>query len=123
MSSGGAGCSGDPCRPRARGGAGDASAQTAARTVAFVEAKTADDLSRRIAVAGAGGQWTLVDFYADWCVSCQVIEREVFGDPQVASMLAGMQVVRPDVTANEAADGALMKACQVAGQPDRKSVV
>ena len=114
---GGASGSGDPWRPLERLGAGDASAQTAAPTVAFVQAKTADDLSRRIAEAGARGQWTLVDFYADWCVSCHVIEREVFGDPQVASMLAGMQVVRPDVTANDVADRALMKAWQVAGPP------
>ncbi len=114
---GGASGSGDPWRPLERLGASDASAQTAAPTVAFVQAKTADDLSRRIAEAGARGQWTLVDFYADWCVSCHVIEREVFGDPQVASMLAGMQVVRPDVTANDVADRALMKAWQVAGPP------
>lgn len=96
---------------------GSASAQPAAPATAFVQAKTTDDLSSRIAEAGARGQWTLVDFYADWCVSCHVIEREVFGDPQVATMLAAMQVVRPDVTANDAADQALMKAWQVAGPP------
>ena len=96
---------------------GSANAQPAVPATAFVQAKTADDLSSRIAEAGARGQWTLVDFYADWCVSCHVIEREVFGDAQVATVLAGMQVVRPDVTANDPADQALMKAWQVAGPP------
>lgn len=62
-------------------------------------------------------QWTLVDFCADWCVSCQVIEREVFGDEQVAQVLAGMQVLRPDVTANDAVDQKLMRAWQVVGPP------
>lgn len=113
---GGASGSSNPWRPLDFA-ASAASAQPDAPAAAFVQAKTAEDLSNRIAEAGARGQWTLVDFYADWCVSCHVIEREVFGDPQVAAMLAGMQVVRPDVTANDPADQALMKAWEVAGPP------
>lgn len=97
--------------------AGRANAQAAVPATAFVQARTTDELAARIGEAGARGQWTLVDFYADWCVSCHVIEKEVFGDPQVAATLADMQVVRPDVTANDAADQALMKAWQVAGPP------
>jgi len=46
-----------------------------------------------------------------------VIEREVFGDPRVAPVLARMQVLRPDVTANDAADQALMRHWQVQGPP------
>lgn len=115
---GGASGASDPWRPLAGFGAGVASAQpVAAPGVSYVHVKTADDLARRIAEAGARGQWTLVDFYAEWCVSCDVIEREVFGDAQVAQVLAGMQVVRPDVTANDAVDQELMRAWQVAGPP------
>ena len=115
---GGASGAGDPWRPLACFGAGVPTAQAAAAPgVSFVQVKTADDVARRIAEAGARGQWTLVDFYADWCVSCHVIEREVFGDAQVAQVLAGMQVLRPDVTANDAADQALMRAWRVAGPP------
>lgn len=113
---GGASGASDPWRPLAFA-AGPGPAQAAAPATAFVQAKTTQDLSRRIDEAGARGQWTLVDFYADWCVTCHVIEREVFGDAEVAGMLAGMQVVRPDVTGNDAADQALMKAWQVAGPP------
>lgn len=115
---GGASGASDPWQPLAGLGAGVASAQPPATpAVAYVHAKTADDLARRVAEAGARGQWTLVDFYADWCVSCHVIEREVFGDPRVAQQLAGMQVVRPDVTANDARDRDLTRAWQVAGPP------
>jgi len=115
---GGASGGSDPWRPLAGFGAGAASAQALSPpAVTYVEAKTADDLARRVAEAGARGQWTLVDFYAEWCVSCHVIEREVFGDARISQHLAGMQVVRPDVTANDARDRELMRAWQVAGPP------
>ena len=74
-------------------------------------------LASRLAEAAQRGQWTLVDFYADWCVSCDVIEREVFADPRVQQALTGMQLLRPDVTANNANDQALMRAHQILGPP------
>lgn len=86
-------------------------------SVAYVQAKSIEDVDARIAEAGARGQWTLIDFYADWCVSCHVIEREVFGHPEVTSRLAGMQIVRPDVTRNDEQDRALLKRWQVQGPP------
>lgn len=86
-------------------------------TVAYIEAKSIEDVNARLAEARARGQWTLIDFYADWCVSCHVIERNVFGDPSVAARLAGMQVLRPDVTHNDAMDQALLKHWQVLGPP------
>ncbi|HEY4583728.1 MAG TPA: thioredoxin family protein, partial [Lysobacter sp.] len=117
---GGAAGSSDPWRPLAAlagpGPAMDGMARPAT-PVAYVAAKSADEVARRVAEAGARGQWTLVDFYADWCVSCHVIERDVFGDPRVAAALGRMQVLRPDVTANDATDRALMRAWRVAGPP------
>lgn len=116
---GGASGASDHWQPLA--GFGAAGAGTASFTaepgVDYVQAKTVDDVDRRIAEAGALGQWTLVDFYADWCVSCHVIEREVFGDARVAEVLAGMQVLRPDVTANDDEDKALQRAWEVVGPP------
>jgi thiol:disulfide interchange protein DsbD len=85
--------------------------------VAYVQAKSAEDVDRLLAQASYHGQWTLIDFYADWCASCHVIEREVFGDPVVAVRLARMQVVRPDVTHNDATDQALLKRWGVMGPP------
>jgi thioredoxin:protein disulfide reductase len=118
MMVGGAGGSSDPWRPLAAlAGPAGATAPPAASPVAFVPAKSRADVARRLTEARARGQWTLVDFYADWCVSCHIIEREVFGDPRVAAALGHMQVLRPDVTANDATDQALMRAWGVAGPP------
>ncbi|HQR97208.1 MULTISPECIES: protein-disulfide reductase DsbD [unclassified Polaromonas] len=83
----------------------------------FQPVKTQQALEVRVAEAGQRGQWTLVDFYADWCVSCQVIERTVFAEPRVQQALDGMQLLRPDVTANNPDDQALMRAHQALGPP------
>lgn len=84
---------------------------------AYVQAKSVADVDARLAEASARGEWTLIDFYADWCVSCHVIERNVFGDPIVAARLEQMQVLRPDVTHNDATDQALLKHWGVMGPP------
>lgn len=83
----------------------------------FAPVKTQQALDGLLATAGQQGQWTLVDFYADWCVSCGVIEREVFGDPRVQKALSDMQLLRPDVTANNADDQAVMRTHQILGPP------
>ena len=80
-------------------------------------AKTVEDVDARISGARALGQWTLIDFYADWCISCQVNERGVFAAHEVKKRLASVQVLRPDVTANDEADKALMRRWGVQGPP------
>lgn len=82
---------------------------------AFRPLKSSDQL--RTAVAAASGQPVVVDFYADWCVSCRQMERDVFSDPRVAAMLQRVVLLRPDVTANDAQDRALMQGLDVAGPP------
>ena len=117
---GAAGGARDPLQPLAFVTASAAPAQA---TVAndfmarFVLVKTEQALAARVAEAGQRGQWTLVDFYADWCVSCKAIEHEVFADPRVQQALADVQLLRPDVTANDADDQALMRAHQILGPP------
>lgn len=83
----------------------------------MVTVKTAADVESRIAEGSARGQWTLVDFYADWCTSCHHNERSVFGDDNVQRALVSMQVLKPDVTANDAEDQALMRKWNVQGPP------
>jgi len=117
---GAAGGAKDPLQPLAFVTASAAPAQNAvpdAFMARFAPVKTQQALAARVTEAGQRGQWTLVDFYADWCVSCRVIEREVFADPRVQQALANMQLLRPDVTANNADNQALMRAHQILGPP------
>lgn len=79
--------------------------------------KSWSDLKQNLAEAGERGQWTLVDFYADWCISCKVIEEEVFGDPKVQKALKDMNLLRADVTKNDEVDQDLMRRLQVLGPP------
>ena len=117
---GAAGGASDPLQPLAFMTATAAPAQTPLSNdfmARFAPVKTQQALETRVAEASQRGQWTLVDFYADWCVSCKQIEHEVFADPRVQQALADMQLLRPDVTANDADDQNLMRTHQILGPP------
>jgi thiol:disulfide interchange protein DsbD len=81
----------------------------AVRNLAELEAQVRD--------AGAAGQPVLLDLYADWCISCKVMEREVFPRPEVASRLAQFRLLRADVTENNAQDKELLEAFGLFGPP------
>lgn len=70
-----------------------------------------------LARAGAAGRFVMLDFYADWCVSCKEMEETTLRDPRVRTALGGIRVLRADVTANDAADRALMKRLGILGPP------
>jgi thiol:disulfide interchange protein DsbD len=59
----------------------------------------------------------MLDFYADWCVSCKEMERFTFADPQVRARLDGMLLLQADVTANSEADKALLRRFRLFGPP------
>ena len=59
----------------------------------------------------------MLDFYADWCVSCKEMERFTFADPAVQKKMAGALLLKADVTANNADDRALMKRFGLFGPP------
>ena len=75
----------------------------------FKRIKTTADLDRELAAATAAGQPVMLDFYADWCVSCKEMERYTFSDPTVIRELGRFVLLQADVTANDAADQALMQ--------------
>jgi len=83
----------------------------------IVEVREPAVLDRELAAAKAAGQWVLVDYYADWCVSCRVMEKKVFGDAQVQAALSGVRVLRPDVTQPGDASRHLLNRYQVMGPP------
>ncbi|WP_165359041.1 protein-disulfide reductase DsbD [Achromobacter agilis] len=69
------------------------------------------------AVLAQSRQPVMLDFYADWCVSCREMERFTFTDPGVAQRMAGMVLVQADVTANNADDRTLLKRFRLFGPP------
>lgn len=84
-------------------------------TPAFRPLKSLEQL--RATVSAAAGRPVVVDFYADWCVSCKQMERNVFTDPRVAAELQRAILLRPDVTSNDEQDRALMQSLDVVGPP------
>ncbi|WP_223145873.1 thioredoxin family protein [Iodobacter fluviatilis] len=83
----------------------------------FTTVKSVGELAAEIQSASGQGQWALVDYYADWCVACKEIERDVLGDARVQQALAGMRLIRPDVTSSGDQSQALLSAYQVLGPP------
>jgi thiol:disulfide interchange protein DsbD len=68
-------------------------------------------------LAQTGGKPVILDFYADWCVSCIEMERNTYTDPQVHAALANFTLLKADVTANNADDKALLKRFKLFGPP------
>lgn len=114
---GAAGGAQDVMRPLGVFTGGVASSQGAEPAHGFVGFSEPADLDRELAAARAAGQWVLVDYYADWCVSCKVMEKEVFGDGQVQAALTGVRILRPDVTQTDPASRELLNRYQVMGPP------
>ncbi|MFP4278716.1 MAG: protein-disulfide reductase DsbD [Halochromatium sp.] len=75
----------------------------------FEPIKSVADLDQAVAEAQAQGQPVMLDFYADWCVSCKEMERYTFPDPAVQQAMERYVLLQADVTANDAADKALMQ--------------
>lgn len=103
----------DPLQPlailRAQAAGAPAAAETKFQRIASVE--ELDQLLK------TSTRPVMLDFYADWCISCKEMERFTFADPAVAKRLAGFQLVQADVTANNDADKALLKRFNLFGPP------
>jgi thiol:disulfide interchange protein DsbD len=80
----------------------------------FETVKTLAELDARLNTTDKA---VMLDFYADWCVSCKEMERFTFSDPQVQARLTGMTLLRADVTANNTEDKALLKRYRLFGPP------
>jgi thiol:disulfide interchange protein DsbD len=100
----------DPLAPLARftGGA-------PAQPLAFTRIKTVAQLDA--ALAATAGRTAMLDFYADWCVSCKEMEKLTFIDPAVKARLANTVLLQVDVTANDAHDRAMLKRFGLFGPP------
>ena len=84
---------------------------------AFQNVKSVADLDGRLIQARKQGRKVMLDFYADWCVSCKEMEKFTFTDDRVRGRLDGFVLLRADVTANDEDDKALMKRFGLFGPP------
>jgi thiol:disulfide interchange protein DsbD len=102
----------DILRPLAALGNGQAEV---AATLQFVRVKNVAELDGRI--AQANGKTVMLDFYADWCISCKEMERYIFTDAKVQAKLKNAVLLQIDVTANSDEDKALLKRFELFGPP------
>ena len=68
-------------------------------------------------IAQVPGKVVMLDFYADWCISCKEMERFTFSDPAIQARLKKAVLLQADVTANDADDKALLQRFQLFGPP------
>jgi thiol:disulfide interchange protein DsbD len=100
-----------------KGGSGGQAIAAEQKTLAFEKVKDVAALDAKLAAARAEGQPVMLDFYADWCVSCKEMERFTFSDPKVQARLQNVLLLKADVTANTDADKALLKRFSLFGPP------
>jgi len=94
---------------------GNTSAQV--ENLNFIQIKGVDGLNIELAKAKAAGQTVMLDFYADWCVSCKEMEHLTFADPAVQNALKGVVLLQADVTPNDDLDTELYKHFGIIGPP------
>jgi thiol:disulfide interchange protein DsbD len=94
-----------------------ASNEPAQNTGTWQTVSTPSELDRVLADAQASGTPLLLDWYADWCISCKVIEREVLNDAKVVERLQGYRLVRFDITASNTEQRALLDRYKLFGPP------
>jgi thiol:disulfide interchange protein DsbD len=109
----------DPLRPLGTIASSSASstAQNASAHSNWQTISTSAELNQALAAAKAAQQPLLLDWYADWCISCKVIEREVLSNAEVISALAGYQLIRFDMSASNEEQRALLDHYQLFGPP------
>ena len=78
---------------------------------------TPAELDRVLAQAKASGIPLLLDWYADWCISCKVIEHQVLNDATVMERLKGYRLIRFDITDSNAEQRALLDRYKLFGPP------
>ncbi|MYM84219.1 protein-disulfide reductase DsbD [Duganella sp. FT50W] len=102
----------DPLAPLAHLGGANAAHEA---PLAFQRVKTVQQLDA--VLAQTNGKTVMLDFYADWCVSCKEMEKLTFVDPGVRARLANTLLLQVDVTANDDDDKAMLKRFGLFGPP------
>ncbi|MGE8325959.1 protein-disulfide reductase DsbD [Pseudomonas urmiensis] len=108
---------GDPLRPLPHAAVATSAGTSVSKTDAWQTITTPAALDAALAQAKAAGQPVLLDWYADWCISCKVIEHEVLSAPQVQAQLGTFKLLRFDITESNAEQRSLLDRYQLFGPP------
>jgi thiol:disulfide interchange protein DsbD len=84
---------------------------------AFTRINNLNELQAAIKTAGDNHQMVMFDFYADWCISCKIMEHNVFSDPNIKSSLKDFVLLQVDMTDNTADHKALLDHFGLFGPP------
>jgi len=85
--------------------------------LAFAPVKSVEELQSIVSKASSENRPVMLDFYADWCISCKEMEAFTFTDSSVQALLKNAVVIQADVTANDDLDKALLKEFDLFGPP------
>lgn len=107
----------DPLRPLGHAQVGAAVAAPSAQHGEWQTISTPAELDAALAEAKSAGQPLLLDWYADWCISCKVIEREVLTAPAVTAQLGDYRLLRFDITESREDQRNLLDRYQLFGPP------
>lgn len=107
----------NPLKPLQGFAANNAQAAEQDQGLNFTRVASLAELESRIAQATANNQPVMLDFYADWCISCKEMEAYTFTNPAVKQALAGFVLLQADVTQNNADDKALLEKFNLIGPP------
>jgi thiol:disulfide interchange protein DsbD len=94
-----------------------AASNAAHQELVFQRIVSVQDLDRQLQRASAQGQWVILDYYADWCISCKEMEAYTFSDPEVQKALVNFVLLQADVTQMNDDDKALLEKFKLIGPP------
>ena len=108
----------DPLQPLASACVGDDCGQSSQQhSLAFKQIKGLDGLQQALQLASAQNKTVMLDFYADWCISCVEMEKKTFSDADVQAALTDTVLLQADVTLNDEQDKKLLATFGLFGPP------
>ena len=106
-----------PAKPFEYFGLSKSSTPNKLNTLNFTTIKTIEELNVELERAQSNNQIAFLDVYADWCISCIIMEREIFPKADIHALLSKMHLIKADVTRNDAGNVELMKYFELFGPP------
>ncbi len=91
--------------------------QVAKKKLSFVVVHSLKELKQQLDRAQKAQRPVLLDFYADWCVSCVLIDRTVFSRSDVQDAIDKFTLLRVDITKDTATDSVMLEHFDVIGPP------